>query len=62
MTSTASKFGIQEPARLPGGATAPPDPPEKRLRRARQPVSSSPSYSARKIAPNHPDEALQGGV
>eukprot|EP00969_Alexandrium_andersonii_P330729 14617610-Alexandrium_andersonii.AAC.1 len=33
-------------------STASPDLPEKRLRRARRPVSSSPSDLARKMAPN----------
>eukprot|EP00969_Alexandrium_andersonii_P365467 15466309-Alexandrium_andersonii.AAC.1 len=46
---------------FPAGLTPPGPPPEKRLRRARRPVSSSPSDSARKMTPNPPDEALQGG-
>eukprot|EP00969_Alexandrium_andersonii_P154328 6822029-Alexandrium_andersonii.AAC.1 len=45
-------------SRLPRG---PPDPSEKRLRRARWLVSSSPSDSAREMTPNTPGEALKGG-
>eukprot|EP00969_Alexandrium_andersonii_P099345 4382304-Alexandrium_andersonii.AAC.1 len=35
--------------------------PEKRIRRVRRPVSSSPSDPACKMTPNPPDEALAGG-
>eukprot|EP00969_Alexandrium_andersonii_P008142 354319-Alexandrium_andersonii.AAC.1 len=40
----------------------PPGPPEKRLRRACRPVSSSPSDSARQMTPNPPGEAFWGGI
>eukprot|EP00969_Alexandrium_andersonii_P266878 11794436-Alexandrium_andersonii.AAC.1 len=42
---------------FPGGLRPPP--PEKRLRRARRPVSSPPSDSARRVMPTPPDEALK---
>eukprot|EP00969_Alexandrium_andersonii_P137824 6095332-Alexandrium_andersonii.AAC.1 len=43
---------------FPGGLR-PLDPPEKRPRRTRRPVSLSPSDSARKMMPTPLDEALQ---
>eukprot|EP00969_Alexandrium_andersonii_P307090 13575241-Alexandrium_andersonii.AAC.1 len=42
------------------GTAPPPRTPEKRLRGARQPVSSSPSDSACEMTPNPPDEVLIG--
>eukprot|EP00969_Alexandrium_andersonii_P314321 13885969-Alexandrium_andersonii.AAC.1 len=42
----------------PGGFRPPGPLPEKRLRRARRPVSSSPADSARKMTPNPPDETF----
>eukprot|EP00969_Alexandrium_andersonii_P149005 6589082-Alexandrium_andersonii.AAC.1 len=47
--------------RLPRGLH-PLGPPRKRLQRARRPFSSSPSDSARKMAPKPPDEAFWGGI
>eukprot|EP00969_Alexandrium_andersonii_P155217 6861713-Alexandrium_andersonii.AAC.1 len=47
---------------LPGVGSAPLDPPERSLRHARRPVSSSASDSARKMAPNYPDETFWGGI
>eukprot|EP00969_Alexandrium_andersonii_P065126 2867354-Alexandrium_andersonii.AAC.1 len=44
--------------RLPEGGLRPRT-PQKAPPRARQPVSSSPSESARKMTPNPPDEALE---
>eukprot|EP00969_Alexandrium_andersonii_P029266 1277521-Alexandrium_andersonii.AAC.1 len=35
---------------------------DRRLRRARQPVPSSLPDSARKMAPNPPEEALEGDI
>eukprot|EP00969_Alexandrium_andersonii_P286166 12650974-Alexandrium_andersonii.AAC.1 len=43
------------------GGSAPQDPTEKRLRRARQHFSPPPSDSARQMTPSPTDEALQGG-
>eukprot|EP00969_Alexandrium_andersonii_P036273 1589496-Alexandrium_andersonii.AAC.1 len=49
---------IAMPVYLPGGVLPPRTThPEKRLRRARWPASSSPSGSTRKATPNPPDEA-----
>eukprot|EP00969_Alexandrium_andersonii_P187587 8288823-Alexandrium_andersonii.AAC.1 len=48
-------MGEETNMRLPAGASPPPDLPEKRLRRARQRFSSSPSGSARKATSNPPD-------
>eukprot|EP00969_Alexandrium_andersonii_P225328 9952071-Alexandrium_andersonii.AAC.1 len=50
-------YGWSHIASSPGGS-APLDPPEKRLRRARRPVLSSPSDSTRKMTPNPPDETF----
>eukprot|EP00969_Alexandrium_andersonii_P118322 5232993-Alexandrium_andersonii.AAC.1 len=44
------------------GGLRPPDPPEKRLWRARRPISSLPSGSACKMTPTAPDGAFQDGM